>query len=134
MTIPTKNLRQTITFKVSPAKVYAALMDARQHGRFTQSKVRISRTVGGRFEIYDGGLSGTNVELAANKKIVQAWRAGDWPEGHFSTATFALAKIPAGTRLTFTQRGIPAEHFEDIKAGWHAYYWRPMKAMFAAAK
>lgn len=133
MPIKTKSLRQSVTFKVRPAAVYEALMDARQHARFTQSKVRLSRKVGGKFQVYDGGLSGTNLELVENKKIVQAWRSADWPEGHFSKVTFALAKVPAGTRLTFTQSGIPVEHYDNIKEGWHEYYWKPMKTMFAAA-
>lgn len=129
-----RSLRQSITFAAAPAAVYAALMDSRQHARFTGSPARISRKVGGRFEAYDGSLSGTNLELREGRRIVQAWRASDWPAGHYSTATFALARVRGGTRLTFTQRGIPAEHFEAIKAGWHEFYWRPMKAMFAAAR
>jgi uncharacterized protein YndB with AHSA1/START domain len=33
------------------------------------------------------------------------------------------------SRLTFTQTGVPDEHYEDIKQGWKDYYWGPMKQM-----
>ena len=123
-----KTIRQSVTFKASPHAVYEALMDPRKHSKFTGSQVSISRKVGGKFTVYDGGLSGTNLELVKDKKIVQSWRADDWPEGHYSKATFALAKVASGTRLTFTQISVPAEHYEGIKQGWHDYYWTPMKA------
>jgi activator of HSP90 ATPase len=60
---------------------------------------------------------------------VQNWRASDWPEGHYSKATFAFKEIPGGTRLTFTQTEVPAKQYEDISQGWRDYYWAPMKEM-----
>jgi activator of HSP90 ATPase len=130
----TKSIRQSVTFKAGPHAVYEALLDSRQHSKFTSSKVSMSRKVGGRFSVYDGGLSGTNLELVKDKKIVQSWRANDWPEGHYSKAAFALAKVAGGTRLTFTQSGVPLDHYEGIKQGWHDYYWKPMKAMLEPNK
>jgi len=86
--------------------------------------------VGGLFSAYGGFCLGVNLELVENKKIVQAWRGSDWPDGHLSTATFALAKAPTGgTRLTFTQTGVPEKLHADIKDGWKEYYWARMKAM-----
>jgi hypothetical protein len=31
--------------------------------------------------------------------------------------------------MTFTQTGVPAQFYEDIKQGWIDYYWTPMKEM-----
>jgi activator of HSP90 ATPase len=64
-----------------------------------------------------------------DKKIVQSWRGSDWPKGHFSKAIFSLKKIKNGTRLTFTQSGVPDQHYRDIRQGWRDYYWKPMKEM-----
>ncbi len=44
--------------------------------------------------------------------------------------TFALKKVKTGTRLTFTQSGVPDQHYEHIKQGWIDHYWMPLKALF----
>ncbi|MDD5190788.1 MAG: SRPBCC family protein [Dehalococcoidales bacterium] len=125
----TKNIRQTATFKTGPHQVYEALMDAKQHALFTGGKATISRKIGGKFSVFDGYAEGSNIELLPDTKIVQSWRAGDWPEGHYSRATFSLKAISGGTRLTFTQTGVPADQYDDIAQGWRDYYWTPMKEL-----
>jgi activator of HSP90 ATPase len=125
----TKSLRQSATFKAKPQQVYDALMESKQHAKFSGSKASISKVVGGKFKAYDNYLEGTNLELKKNKKIVQAWRAVSWPAGHYSRATFSMAPVKGGSRLSFYQSGIPVEHFESIKKGWITHYWQPMKKM-----
>ena len=125
----TKTIRQSVTFKTSPHEVYEALMDSRKHSEFTGSKVQISRKIGSEFRVYSGDIQGVNLELVPDQKIVQSWRYSDWPEGHYSKATFSLREVPGGTRLTFTQTGVPEEFYDDIKQGWHDYYWEPIKEM-----
>jgi activator of HSP90 ATPase len=128
-----KTIRQTVAISAAPLDVYEALMDSRTHARFTGSAARINPQVGGRFETYDGYAEGTNLELVPGRKIVQAWRAGDWPEGHYSTVTFALAKAVDGTTLTFTQRGVPNDQEAAIRQGWIEFYWEPLRRLFATA-
>jgi len=104
-------------------------MDSRKHSVFTGAKAGISRKIGGKFTAYDGYIEGVNVELVPDGKIVQSWRGSDWPAGHYSTATFALKEVPGGTRLVFTQTGVPDEQYGSISQGWRDYYWKPMKEM-----
>jgi activator of HSP90 ATPase len=125
----TRIVKQTATFKASPHYVYEALMDSRKHAKFTGGKASISRKIGGKFSVFDGYSEGTNLELIQDNKIVQTWRASDWPEGHYSKTTFSLKEVKGGTRLTFTQTGVPAEQYDDIAQGWRDYYWTPMKNM-----
>lgn len=122
-----KTIRQSATFKATPHQVYEALMDSRQHSAFTGDEAKISRKVGGKISAGSGYISGSNLELVPDEKIVQAWHASDWPDGHMSKATFALAAVPAGTRLTFTHSGVPDEHYEEIKQGWIDFYWSPLR-------
>jgi activator of HSP90 ATPase len=128
----TKTIRQSATFKASPHEVYEALMDSRNHSKFTDGKASISRKIDGKFTAYDGYIEGVNLELVPDEKIVQSWRGSDWPKGHYSTATFALKQIGSGTRLTFTQTDVPEEQYEPISQGWRDYYWTPMKKMLGA--
>jgi activator of HSP90 ATPase len=125
----TKTIRQSITFKASLHEVYEALMDSRKHARFTGAQARISRKAGGKFTAYDGYIEGVNLNLVPDKKIVQSWRGSDWPEDHYSMATFSLKKFKNGTHLTFTQSGVPDQYYHDISQGWRDYYWKPMKEM-----
>jgi len=127
--VKTKNIRQSVTFKASPHEVYEALMDSRRHAKLTGEKARVSRKIGGKLMAYGGYIEGANLDLVPDKKIVQLWRGSDWPKGHYSKATFALRKVKGGTRLTFTQTGVPAQYYEDIKQGWRDFYWAPMKKM-----
>ena len=125
----TKTIKQSVTIKASPHEVYEALMDARKHAKFTGGKATISREAGGKFSAFDGYAKGVNLELTPDKKIVQSWRAEDWPEGHFSKATFTFIKVEGGTKLTFTQTDVPKDQYESISQGWKDYYWKPMKEM-----
>jgi len=125
----TRNIRQSVTIKSSPHEVYEALMDSKKHAKFTGDKAVISRAVGGRFSAFDGYAEGVNLELVPDKKIVQTWRASDWPEGHYSQVTFTLKAAAGGTQLVFTQSGVPAAFADDVSQGWRDYYWAPLKEM-----
>lgn len=124
-----KTIRQSVTIKASPHAVYEALMDSRKHAAFSGMPARISRKVGGPFTAYGLYLSGVNLELVPDRRIVQFWRSSNWPRHHYSTVTFVLTKVPGGTRLRFTQVGVPNVDYKDKKSGWITHYWEPMKAM-----
>jgi activator of HSP90 ATPase len=130
----TKTISQTVTFKASPHEVYEILMDSKKHSELTMSKAQISKKVGDKFSIYEGDIEGVNLELVPGRKIVQSWRYSDWPEGHYSQATFLFEEIKGKTRLTFIQTGVSEEHYDDIAQGWHDYYWEPMKELLEQAE
>lgn len=125
----TKIIAQKIIFKASPHEIYEALMSSKKHAEFTKSEATISRKVGGKFTAYDGYIEGKNLELVKDHRIVQEWRASNWPEGHVSIATFVLNPVEGGTELIFEQNGVPTTDFKDIDSGWKKYYWEPLKKM-----
>jgi len=125
----TRTIHQQVTFKGTPHDVYELLMDEKKHGEFSQSKTIISRKVGGRISSGDGYIEGTNLEIVPDKKIVQSWRDTDWPEGHYSKATWEFVPVASGTRMIFTQSGVPDDQYEATAQGWRDYYWEPMKEM-----
>lgn len=95
----TRTIRQQVTFKAPPHEVYELLMDEKKHAAFSQSKTTVSRKVGGKVSSGDGYIEAVNLELVPDEKIVQQWRDTDWPEGHFSKATWTFTPIASGTRL-----------------------------------
>jgi activator of HSP90 ATPase len=129
----TKNIQQSVSFKAAPHRVYELLMDSRKHARITGAPARISRKPGGRFTAFDSYISGVNIELVPDKRIVQAWRGSDWPEGHYSLVFFSLSKVRGGTRLNFIQIGVPEKECKDISAGWREFYWGPIKKMLESS-
>lgn len=131
MAIKTTTIKQTIRFKASPHEIYQALLDAKEHAAFTGGAAKITPVVGASFETYDGYISGKNLLLKEDKKIVQAWRAEEegWPKTHYSKITIELKATKTGTELLFTQTDVPVEHADAIADGWATYYWHPLKRM-----
>ena len=116
-------IHQEVTFAATPAKVYRALMDAVEHAKFTGEPAEISGDAGGTFSVYGGKVLGRNIELVADKRIVQAWRTADWPEGVFSIARFELSAEGNKTKLVFDQAGAPDAAVPHLETGWHNMYW-----------
>ena len=123
----TRTIRQTVVIHASAHDIYEMLMDEKKHALFTGGSARISRDAGGTFVTNDGYSNGMNLELEKDKKIVQTWRASDWPADHYSTLTITLSPVSSGTKLSFVQSGVPADQYEEISKGWYDYYWSPMK-------
>jgi uncharacterized protein YndB with AHSA1/START domain len=134
-------IHQVITFTADPARVYQALTVAdrfdrvvRLSGVMTSMMKSMPQTVpthfdarpGGDFALFGGYITGYNLELVPNARIVQAWRVGNWPPGVFSVARFALSGNATNTTLTFDHTGFPDEAAEHLARGWHAHYWDPM--------
>src|SRR3990167_1895380 len=129
-----KTIIQTVHISAKPQDVYEAYTNARKHAEFTGGKTKFENKVGGKFDIWGGELTGENMELVKGKKIIQKWRASDWPEGHFSDFTINLESGNDGTRLVLVQENVPDDKADDIDDGWHQYYWKPMNEYFKRNK
>jgi activator of HSP90 ATPase len=127
----TKTIRQTITFQATPMEVYRMLMDSGKHQSLSGEKARISARVGGAFTAWGSHISGFNLVLKPGERIVQAWRATGWWPDYYSIAIFDLEKSAKGTKLRFTQIGVPPSRYSGHYRGWIETYWTPMKEVFA---
>ena len=132
----TPTIKHEVFFNASPKEVFDALMDSEKHSQFTGAPAEIRPEAGGKFSLYGGSLTGTTLELRQHERIVQSWRADDWPEGHFSQVTYILCPLDGGggTHLSLIQTGVPAEHFDEINSGWRDYYWAKMATYFRDQK
>ncbi len=127
--IKTKDIKQGLMIKASSHQIYEALMDSKKHAEFTGAPAKISRKVGGPISAHGDYISGQNLELVQDKKIVQSWRASDWPKEHFSTVTFLFKLTRGGTKIFFSHKRVPINQVKSITDGWETYYWRPLKQM-----
>ncbi len=127
--IKTKDVRQTVTFSVSPHVLYEAIMDSKKHAKFSGELARISKKIGGISRAYGSYIYSINLDLVKDKRIVQAWRGAGWPRGHFSIVSYKFKPTKKGTALSFTHIDIPAKEAKHIDSGWKTHYWQPIKKM-----
>jgi len=117
-------IHQEEDFKCGAQRIYEALLDAEKFRAFSGGRAaEIHREAGGAFSLFAGHIVGRNLELVANRRIVQAWRAASWPEGIYSIARFELLEQGAGTRVVFDHTGFPSEQAEHLESGWNENYW-----------
>lgn len=127
-------IKQTIYLLATPEEIYDALMDEKKHSEFTGAKAEIDPVLRGKFSVWDGYATGENLELKPGKKIVQAWRASDWPKEAVSKVIFSFFKTKDGTKLEFTHENVPQDFEKEIEQGWGDYYWEPLKKYFRSPK
>ncbi len=126
-------IHQDVTISAKPAEVYALLTNSERFSRMTGGReATISSEAGGPISLYGGHLVGRNIELVPGKRVVQAWRSKDWPEGVYSIVRFELSAEGKGTKIALHQAGHPADAQAHLEEGWHKMYWKPMQE--AAAK
>jgi activator of HSP90 ATPase len=124
-----KDIHQTVTFDATPADIYKALIDPKQHAAFTGSPAKNDGKVGSSFSAHGDYINGVNVELVKGVHIVQAWRGANWPTGAWSVVRFELSPAGTGqTKLSFSQHGVPDDHHKPISQGWKSRYWTPLAA------
>ena len=123
-------LHEEADFAAPPHKVYEALLDEKQFASFTVAPAKINRTEGGTLSLFGGAITARNVELVADRRIVQAWRDADWAPGIHSIVKFELTPRGAGTHLVLDHTGFPAGQYSDLEPGWREHYIEPMKKLF----
>ena len=122
------------TFDVLPEAIYQAWLDSKKHSNMTGGDASCSNQEGASFTAWDGYITGTNVELIENKKIVQSWRTSEFLKtDEDSLLTIELKKISDGTELTLTHKNIPKGQTQ-YKQGWIDHYFTPMKEYFSQIK
>jgi len=126
------NIHQEVTIQAPAKAVYDLLLDAKGFGEMTGGReAEISSEVGGACSLFGGAISARNVELVPGRRVVQAWRSNDWPEGVHSIVKFDLSEEGGRTRLVFDQAGHPDAATDTLREGWQQMYWQPMNAKLA---
>jgi activator of HSP90 ATPase len=139
-----ESIHQEVVFKASRKRVYGALMDSKQFERVVQLSdamktmmppgapaAKISPEVGGAFSTFGGLIMGRQIELVPDKRIVQAWRPGDWEPGVYSIVKLELSDSGSGTKLILDHKGFPNGAGESLLDGWNKNYWEPLAKFLA---
>jgi len=132
-------IRQEPTFRASPMRLYSALTDSQQFDKVMRRSAamrsmatgtkpaEIGRDAGGAFSIFGGYISGRQIELIPNQRIVQSWRPQSWEPGIYSIVKFELVEQGADTKILLDHRGFPDGTGEHLAVGWKENYWKPLQ-------
>ncbi|CAH8359910.1 unnamed protein product [Eruca vesicaria subsp. sativa] len=133
-----KTITMTEKFSCRAKDLYEILMDENRWKGFTQSNAKISKVVNGEISVFDGSVTGKNVELEEGKLIVQKWRFGSWPDGLDSTVKITFEELEPGvTIVNLTHSDVPEEDrygnatvVENTERGWRDLIFHRIRAVF----
>ena len=118
------------TISASKEEIYQAWLDSDSHTAMTGGKAVASDQPNAAFKAWDGYISGTNMILEPNCRIVQSWRTTEFTENEASSKIeINLETVSDGTQITLRHTNLP-EHGMQYKQGWQDHYFEPMTAYF----
>ena len=116
----------------TPDDIYGAWLSSDGHSSMTGSAAKVSNSVGGEFEAWDGYIQGKNLELVPASRIIQEWRTTEFEDSdEDSRLEIALDSQEEGTLVTIRHSNLP-DHGMQYKQGWIDAYFVPMKAYFGS--
>ena len=115
-----KNFKKYFVIPAEPEEVFYALTNPFTIELWTGYPATMNTEVGTEFSLWEGDITGKNIEIITNKKIVQEWYFGDQPEK--SIVTIKIFENKKGTQLEVIHQNIPDQDFENIVEGWNEYY------------
>ena len=122
-------IHQEIIFTSEPKQLFEVLTQAEHFSKMSEAAAEIVAQPGGQFSLFDGMISGQTVEIVPSTRLVQEWRAQNWPAEVYSNIKFELEALDNGhTKLTFEQTGHPAEQEQHLEQGWSMKYWTPIQS------
>jgi activator of HSP90 ATPase len=119
-----KEFKKYFKIQASVQDVYNALVNPNVIELWTGDDVVMDDQVGTEFSLYEGNITGKNLEIEKEKKIVQQWYFGDQEEA--SIVTIKLHADKENTSVEVRHTNIPDEAYENIVEGWSYAYFEPI--------
>jgi len=118
-------------FKCTGQELYNALTQKEMLQIFTGKEVKMDKASKGEsFEMIDGVVQGSWLEVEPFTKICQKWRLRSWQAGHFARVEITIKQGKEDTTLQLKCADVPLEHVETTKEGWRNYYFNAIKRVF----
>lgn len=124
-----KDYKKYFTIPAEPEEVYAAITNPVTIELWTGETAEMSTEPETEFSMWDGSISGKNLEFEPGKKIVQQWYFGEQEEP--SIVTIKLHADKHGTSAELKHTNIPDDAYEDIVEGWADSYFGGLADFFA---
>lgn len=133
--MPTERIELEAIIPATPRQIYDAWLNGEQHEAFTGAGASGAPDVGSGFTAWGDYIWGTNLALEDGRRIVQAWRTSEFPEGApDSRLEVVLEPAGDGTRLLLIHDEIPEGQAGEYEKGWVEYYFIPLRNFFAGSE
>jgi activator of HSP90 ATPase len=116
-----KTFSKTFKINAEPSDVYAALTNPYTIELWTGYPAVMSEEPGSEFSLWDGDITGKNLEFVKDRKVVQEWYFGEQKEKSIVTITIRADRENSEVNVEHTN--IPDEDFADIADGWREFYF-----------
>lgn len=116
-----KDFKKYYIIPAQPEDVYLALTNPATIHLWTGEEAIMSTKPNSEFSLWEGSITGKNLEFIEGKKIVQQWYFGDQQED--SIVSIILHEHQKGTSVELRHTNIPDEAYVDIVEGWNDAYF-----------
>ena len=121
----------TTVISATPTEIYNAWLNGDQHAAMTGAPATGKAEIGADFTAWEGYISGKNLELVSDEKIVQSWRTTEFmDDDEDSLLEIYMKSTDDGCELTLIHSRIP-DNQPDYELGWRDHYFKPMKDCFS---
>jgi len=123
-----KSFKKSFKIKAEPSDVYASLTNPYTIELWSGYPAQMSSEPGSEFSLWEGDITGRNLEFIQDKKLVQEWYFGDQIERSIVTITISADR--ENSLVTVEQTNIPDEDFSSISEGWRENYFEAISSFF----
>ncbi len=123
-----KDYKKYYIIPAEPEEVFAALTNPATIQLWSGEPAEMSTDPGAEFSLWDGSISGRNIEFIEGKKIVQEWFFGE--QEAQSIVTIILHQDKKGTSAELRHTNIPDEDYSDIVEGWNEVYFGALQDFY----
>ncbi len=127
-----KNIKKHYHIKATAEDIFTALTNPLTIEIWTGASAVMEPVAGTEFSLWDGDITGMNLEFEPGKKIVQEWFFEEDEEldsDQKSIVTIKLHNNGNATDVELLHINIPDEAFDNIVEGWDKYYFKPLKEL-----
>ena len=123
-----KEFKKYVKLHASPEDVFNALVNPVMLELWTGEPAVMSEEPGTEFSLWDGSITGKNIEFQKNSLIRQEWDFGDQEEP--SVVNIRLFPSGNNTSMEIRHINIPDEYYENMQEGWLTDYIRGLQQLF----
>lgn len=120
-----KDFNYTLEISANQEEVFNALTNSFQIELWTGYPATMDDQVGTVFSLWEGDISGCNVQVIKDYKLVQEWFFGETETP--SIVSLILNKAGKNTSIELSHTNIPDEAYDEIVEGWKDYYLGSMQ-------
>lgn len=115
-----KTFKKTFRINAEASEVYSAITNPYTIELWSGYPAEMSTEPGSEFSLWEGDITGRNIEFIPDHKVVQEWYFGDQEEK--SIVTITIKPVKDESDVTVEHSNIPDEEYDNITEGWKEYY------------